>query len=453
MGMNLSRREGLFRLAVGLLAGLLAVLAGTPLLTDGYGVLEFCWQVPSVAGWGALLGLTLSRLLYRGNWRSWRPGPPGGYPVYRVGRGLRAALLGLGLFYLAMSLVTSPDQSRFGLLGASLSFLVWFGYQSWDVSTASGVLRCMTFYGLQWLPPQGRSWPSSRQSRPQGPRSDEAPYQARCDGSRRVGQLLYLFAFMVPLAGVSGRDWPLELIYCFYAGIPFYLLGYRLAYWTWPSGVATRLKSVPQPRSWQNPLILEPRATHRRGWLVLLLLFPASWVVLAPALLLLMVPSVGAAHLADLNERWFCVPWLLWLLLKVLEYVPSSVCYEVDLSDLSVYRHEVKHGYQFSQPVWPGAQLVALGVTPTGQWGGFSSVLYFSDGEYLTLSDHGELSWARERACRLADRTLLPVLSPKITTNPHEVAIWIRQRKQQRLTDWPELPSAPPEVGDSPPVH
>jgi hypothetical protein len=456
--MQANVREGFLRVTsclTGLLCGLLVPSpAGNQSLYDSY---THGWNMLAVGGWGALACLVLSRLVYQGSWSSYQPGPPRGFPSSRQVSDLLRTILGClcAISLLAVPMARNADSIPYSLLSAGLAFVLWSGLQRWEVSTPSGVKAYRTFLGLQWLARDSNPtihWETP--NRPVGRRSDQEAFSARHQRARWLGLVVALSVAAVLVLKVfgAGGNSLAVLAAGFYAPIPFYLVAYRLFYLVQPSGVSNVLGKTPQPRSRENPLLPEARPPDRRGCILVLLAFPPTWVLVFLALGLISLPSLYVAEVTHLHSAYLGFPWVVWALVKLVEGRRSYFWHEVDLTDLSVFPIEVRQGYQFAQTTQE-RRLRAVGVTNAPQgMSKFVPVLYFEDGGYLPVGEGEEQSWAWEIACRLAQKALVPAISPRTSVLTAEVSGWIRSGAAGKLTEWVALKESPPDVSDQPPV-
>ncbi len=451
-------REGFLRILSCLLGVSCALLLPLPLdfRNDLYDLYNHAWNALAVGGWGALGCLFLSRLFYRGSWSSLQPGPPRGFSSsHQVADLLRTILGGFALIsFLAVPMARNTYSAPFSLLSGCLALVLWQGLQRWEVSTATGVKVYRTFYGLQWLAREAHPaihWETP--TGPVGPRTDQQPFAARHRWAWQLalGVAVVVAGLLVICVAGNAGEWPAVLAAVFYAPIPFYLLSYRLFYLIQPAGVSHVLGNTPQPSSRENPLLPSAKPADRRGCILVLLALPWTWLLVALVLGLISLPSIYVAEVARINTGLLGIPWVIWALVKLVEGRRRYLWHEVDLHDLAVREIEVRQGYQFAQP--GGHTLKAVGVTAAPQGvSKFVPVLYFDTGGWLTVGDGEEQSWAWEIACRLAQKALVPAISPRTTVLTAEVSGWIQSGTQGKLTDWAPLKEQPAPVADEPPV-
>ena len=456
--MRMNIKEGFFRILSCLVGAFWALLLPLPpdFRNDPFDVYNHAWNALAVGGWGALGCLFLSRIFYRGSWSSLQPGPPRGFSSsHQVADLLRYVLGGFVLIsFLAVPLARNTNSVPFSLLSGFLALALWQGLQRWEVSTPTGVKVYRTFYGLQWLAREANPaihWETP--TGPVGPRSDQQVFAARHRWANQLGLSVAAVVACLLVDCVAGNagEAPAVLAAACYAPIPFYLLAYRLFYLVQPSGVSHVLGHTPQPSSRENPLLPEAKPPDRRGCVLVLLALPWTWLVVALVLGLISLPSIYVAEVAHVSSALLGLPWVAWALVKLVEGRRRYLWHEVDLHDLSVREIEVRQGYQFVQS--SGRTLKAVGVTAAPQgMSKFVPVLYFDTGGWLTVGDGEEQSWAWEIACRLAQKALVPAISPRTTVLTAEVAGWIQGGAQAKITDWAPLKEQPAPVADEPPV-
>lgn len=277
--------------------------------------------------------------------------------------------------------------------------------------------------------------------------SVEVAYSRRQRLVRRWSRFLSFCLLAVLLSGAPNSHllWtelvPAALLAC----APFYLLMLRL-------GMGVAWRSGPTPRHPDNPLLVSRRSSWP-GWKVVLLgLFPGTWLVLgmiAHLFCWLTVQLFLDCGLPVETVGW----WLLaWAAAALLEWGRQRSWNELDCVSRQWIHHESRDGFLFSSTPEGSSQVVAVGVERRGP-NALVPVVYLESGHAVRLTGRAMAAKKAEAEVEtLARKLLVPAIPSHRCQHPQEVSLMIYSGEFQRtLSDW-KATTAPVSVSDLPPV-